>query len=58
MSYIGSAQLDKVVDATRNTVPHAFVVSSALEDCSLFKLGPLDPLLNQSGRAAVDQRQV
>ena len=49
MSYIGSAQLDKVVDATRNTVPHAFVVSSALEDCSLFKLGPLDPLLNHLG---------
>jgi hypothetical protein len=46
MSYKGSAQLNTVVDATRNAVPHAFVLSSELGDCSSLRLGLLDPLLD------------
>lgn len=49
LSYIGLDQLDKVVEATRNAVPHVFFVSSALEDCSSLKLGPLDRLLDHLG---------
>lgn len=49
MSHKGSAQLGKAVDAVQNAVPNASVLSSALEDCSSLKLGPLDPLLDHLG---------
>lgn len=41
-----SADLDKVISDLRNTLSYTDVISSALEDCSGFKLGPLDPLLD------------
>ena len=45
-SHKASAKLSKVVESVRQSVPHAVVVSSALEDSTTQKLGPLSPLLD------------